>query len=202
MHSRRMCSLAIIVTAVLLASAVMPITAYAEDPLPPPDASGAEGSPPPAEGSSEEIVPPLDGQVAQEALPVEPAEAGEVALEEPFVEEAAPVEATALPEVLEAAPEGTEVVILDETGAGLPLASSAAAEVLVSGDPMWCPGDSEPGAGCTTSHASFADLLADLADHSETGPGTIYVANNYSVFDDSGTRFGRDRIPLGILQPD
>jgi hypothetical protein len=153
-----MCLLAILVTAVLLASAVMPITAYAQDPLPPPadEAAAAEA--------------PITDDAAAEGAP---------AAEPP------PAEEIALPKILAEVPAGTDVVLLDENGAPLPLATNEAAEVLENGDPMWCPGTAEPGdSGCTTPHASFADLLADLADDSETGSGTITSPIQYSVTDD------------------
>jgi hypothetical protein len=163
MHKRAQ-FISLLTLLVLLISAVMPGTAYAQDPLPPP----------PEEATAAEV-PVTEDAVAEEIPVAEPP----------------PAEEIALPDVLAEVPAGTDVVLLDENGASLPLATNEAAEVLESGDPMWCPGTAEPGdGGCTAPHASFADLLADLADDSEVGSGTIYVSNLYSVTDDGGADAG------------
>lgn len=144
-----------LVVIVLVFSAFAPMTAFAQDELPPPADPAGEEAPPPDETATEEA---------------------------PAPEEVTTDEVT-LPEVLEAAPEGTEVVVLDEAGNEVPLASDAAADALVSGDPMWCPDGQLPGgAGCTIPHTSFTDLFNDLnanpGDYS--GNGTIYVAFDYA----------------------
>ena len=162
--NRRTQLVSLLTLLVLLISAVMPGTAYAQEPLPPP----------PDEAAAAEA-PITDDAASDEAPVAEPPQAEEIAL----------------PDVLAEVPAGTDVVLLDEDGAPLPLATNEAAEVLAGGDPMWCPGTATPGdGGCTTPHASFADLLADLADDSEVGSGTIYVSNLYSVTDDSGADSG------------
>jgi hypothetical protein len=111
-----------------------------------------------------------------------------VATEEPAVtdEPAEPVESQepqpeSVSEILEQVPEDTEVVVLDEEGEVLPLVSEEAAVILVSGDPQWCPDGVTPevGMGCTSSHTTFADLLTELGGGGYSGPGTIYVADDY-----------------------
>jgi len=88
-------------------------------------------------------------------------------------------------EVLEQAPEGTQFVVLDENGQVESLASQAAADIVNTGDPMWCPGNTPPGgSGCTSSFATFDDLLNELQSATPgtyTGDGTIYVANTYDA---------------------
>jgi hypothetical protein len=94
---------------------------------------------------------------------------------EEVIEEATP----SVAEALEQAPEGTQFVVLDSEGQVEPLASQEAADIVTSGDPMWCPGNTPPGgSGCTTSFATFDALLAALESFS--GDGTIYVADTYN----------------------
>ena len=58
----------------------------------------------------------------------------------------APATATALAQV----PTGTPMVVLDATGTAVPLATQAAADIIQSGDPIWCPGSDAPGnSSCT-----------------------------------------------------
>ena len=95
------------------------------------------------------------------------------------VDEATPApteEITPLPTDL-VIPEGTDLVVLDENGQPLPLATEAAAEVLVQGDPIWCPVGATPVAltnGCTDSYASLTALLA-AANESAWGDGVIWI---------------------------
>jgi hypothetical protein len=61
------------------------------------------------------------------------------------------------------------------------LASQEAADIVMTGDPMWCPGATPPGgAGCTTSYTTFDALLTELGLGAYTGDGTIYVAESYN----------------------
>jgi hypothetical protein len=104
---------------------------------------------------------------------------------------ALPTEATEPEETPVALPEDTNLVILDENGQPLPLATQAAADLLINGDPIWCPtgADPIPGVGgCTGAFAYFngesgliAALQADalLADPVYEGAGTIYISENY-----------------------
>ena len=91
---------------------------------------------------------------------------------------------TTVSEVLEQAPEGTQLVVLDNEGQAEPLASQEAANIISSGDPMWCPSGALPGdVSCSSSYNSFEDLLGDLGSFS--GDGTIYVAYDYDSSQES-----------------
>ncbi len=87
-------------------------------------------------------------------------------------------------EILASAPEGVDVVVLDESGESVPLVTQEAAQIILEGDPMWCPDGATPGNDpgnlCTPSYLSFSDLITDLTNGGYTGNGTIYVAYNYS----------------------
>jgi hypothetical protein len=160
-----------------------PITVYADD------------APSPAEGSGDETAPPQDSNPEPESPAEAPADnppAAEPApASDPEPEQAAETPPAAEPEsvaeVLAQIPDDTDLVVLDEQGEAQPLASQAAADTIVNGDPMWCPGTTLPGgAGCTPAFDAFnlnvndGGLLAELASGSYTGPGTIYVAQGYN----------------------
>ena len=157
-NQKRLTVLTMAVLFALLFAAVLPLAALADD-----------GVPPQPEDSPAVVdVPVVDEPAVEESV-----------VEETIVD--APAEDLTVPEVLEAAPEGTDLVLLDENDTLLPLATEEAAQVLVSGDPMWCPANVLPGgAGCTDKHDSFAELITDLQDGSEKGAGTIYIAHDYS----------------------
>jgi sulfur carrier protein ThiS len=113
--------------------------------------------------------------------------------------ETATTEQTTLPDVLEQMPTDTSVVVLDENGQPLPLATQAAADAIAAGDPMWCPPGVAPGgAGCTGSYTSLATLLSDLsAQNSGTGvnsDGVIWIESTYdsSVNDPTALGFTLD----------
>jgi hypothetical protein len=112
-----------IVLAVFLAfalSAVNAGTALADDSLPPVEETPAVEAPP-AEEMTEEVEPAAAGD---EALP--PAEEIDPASEE----QAPPVEG-----ILEGLPEDTQLIVVDEDGEALPLASQEAAETLAGATP-------------------------------------------------------------------
>ncbi|MFN8432935.1 MAG: right-handed parallel beta-helix repeat-containing protein [Anaerolineales bacterium] len=111
------------------------------------------------------------------------------------LEEEAPV---SIPEVLEQAPEGTEVIVVNEAGEVLPLATQEASEILTSdnSDPMWCPEAATPGdASCTASFATFQELIDALTADAisgtpvYTGNGYIWVADGYNGNDNAQIEF-------------
>lgn len=118
--------------------------------------------------------------------PTEPAAPTQVATEPPVestpepVEVAPePVEATATPlaEVLTEAPENVEIVVLDENGDSVPLASQEAAEIAEATDPMWCPEGVLPGGtGCSVSYTTIGDLLNNMVSNTAfySQNGVIY----------------------------
>ena len=181
-----------IILVVLLASAVFPLTARADEATPPPpEASEATGADPaaPAEATDGSAEAPaasdaLDVTAATEAPP-------EVATEGAPTEAAPPIDATeevpldsvtagvaaedpAPTDIATALPEGTDLVVLDATGAAEPLATVEAAEIIASGDPIWCPGVPGDG-GCSDSYSDLASLLTDLTANQPDQDGTIWI---------------------------
>ena len=104
------------------------------------------------------------------------------------VTEVAPVVVEETPTVLEIlnqAPERTEIVVLNTDGSIEPLATQAAAKAVATSDPIWCPAlqspttDTDPGTpglqnGCTVPYSAFTSLLTDSTI---IGDGTIFIEN-------------------------
>ncbi|RPJ25470.1 MAG: HYR domain-containing protein [Chloroflexi bacterium] len=123
--------------------------------------------------------PPAPTQIATEPPTEPPAES----TPEPVEATPEPVEVTATPlaELLVEAPENTEVIVLDENGDSVPLASQEATDITEATDPMWCPEGVLPGgSGCTTNFASVTDLINDMLINTATYTqnGVIYFTAN------------------------
>ena len=128
--------------------------------------------------------------LADDSAPPETPPAEVPSVEAPPEEAPPPEEPISLPEVLEQAPPDTQVVVVNDEGEVEPLATVEAAEILVTGDPVWCPEFITPGTDtlgeCTSSHSDFSSLLSDLATNNTTytGNGTIFVEDVYSADED------------------
>lgn len=186
----------LVIIMALLLSLVGTRTVLADDSTPPA----------PTEAPSEEMPPADDNENApsEDSSPTED-DANDPSVEEiPSPEESAddslienttensessetPVMEETIPEILEQLPDETEIVILDESGEPMPMATNEAAAAYVAGDPQWCPTGVTPGTDtlnqCTAAHTSFDDLINDLETNTATysGPGTIYVAHDYDA---------------------
>jgi hypothetical protein len=86
-------------------------------------------------------------------------------------------------------PEETALVVVDETGNSLPLATEAAAQALTEGDPMWCPTGVAPKAGTSGCSPSFnrfgssgdiGSLIDWLVTNQPNKAGTVWVEYNYN----------------------
>ncbi len=187
--------MAVAVSMVLALSAMMAVPAFADD-----------SAPPPPVDTPTEVVPPVDEPAVVDAPPAE-----EVVPTEVVPAEAAPYRClrplTLRPltlrqlmrqlsqRILAQTPEGTDVQILDENGEALPLASQEAADVVIAGDPIWCPSavatPVSGGSGCTASFSSFNALLVFLQANQPGEAGTIWIEKTYdsSVNDGGVTSF-------------
>jgi hypothetical protein len=130
------------------------------------------------------------------AVPVDPGSGtgDPVAPPEPAVVDPAPAEPAAdetltVPEILDQAPAGTEIAVVNDQGNLEPLATQEAAEIIATGDPIWCPEGQvpTPGAnGCTPSFGTMNDLVSELSSGSYAGNGTIWVETAYNPALESG----------------
>lgn len=180
-------TVAIVIT--FLLSAVIATPAYADEAIPPVDV--------PAETQVEETNPVAE--TGEEATPPSTGEVDSAPSEESVIEEEATLptsgETDSAPSeeptsdveesILEQLPENTELIVLDEEGQVLPLVTQEAEQIIMEGDPMWCPvGVTPGGAGCTASTTSFVTMLTNLtALYGATGPsmaGVIWISENYN----------------------
>jgi hypothetical protein len=198
----------LVIAIVLVVSVMQTSLVRADDATPPEDTT----EPPPQESTGEEA-PEEQGEQPTEVAPEEqdeqptevaPEEQGEqhcevaseeqgeqhceVASEEQS-EQAGEEESENqnLPEILDQAPPDTEIVVLDKNGEVQELATEEALEILLNGDPIWCPAVSPPIAGaggCTAGATSFATLLSQL-NSGDTGAGVIWVQDTYNAANDS-----------------
>jgi len=135
-----------------------------------------------------------EGSVTEETLPEAPITVEAVG-EEPVLEDSASEEEVEAEEepVLAQVPEGTDVVVLDEEGEIVSLATQEAADAIATSDPMWCPDGVAPIAntgGCTDSYSSMTELLAALSGSGQpTQNGTIWIEAGYdsSLAEPGGT---------------
>jgi len=172
----------------LVMSAAFSFAALADDGAPPTEPAVEEpvGGDPPAEEPAAGEPPATEAPlVEQPPAPAELPVATEIVVEE------AEQEPGTLPELLAAAPEDTSVVVLDASGESIPLATEDAAAIFVAGDPTWCPGSERPGdAGnhCMTGSdpTSLISLMVAIHDDPQSGPGTIYIADDYNYAVDGG----------------
>jgi len=95
-----------------------------------------------------------------------------------YVAKAAP-DAT-VGDLIAQAPENTDVVVLNQSGQQLPLASQEAANIAQTADPIWCPAGQPPtpgSNGCTSSFSAIADLLANMNNTDPTSWAANYSQN-------------------------
>lgn len=158
---------AVIMLGVLMLSLMMATPAFADETPPP---SGTEESTPEAQPSGEKEPAPVENsseeetvEVQESAPPVE-TEASEQSSQEETVSE-----------ILEQLPEDTELIIVDENGEALPLASEAAEEAVVLKDPIWCPVGVAPKPGVGGCSGSFVSLSALVAGFVPTKNGVIWI---------------------------
>lgn len=158
------------------------VRADGETPTEPPAATEVETEP-----AATELATGVPTELPLEETPV-PSESTPLP-EEPTATPVEP-EATPLPEeptttpvaeILTDVPESTQVVVLDENGEALPLASEEAAEIVEVVDPMWCPEGVLPGGpGCTTNFASIFALINNMeafaGNYAQNG--VIYFTSN------------------------
>lgn len=167
----------------LVLSAFNTTPAFANEAIPPADETITQEIAP-----SEEVVNEIEATTNQEdeATPPDVSEVDSVSDEE----------STTVAEVIESLPEDTEIIVLDENGEALPLATAEAEDAVYNGDPLWCPAGVAPNpgvGGCSPSFTGFTDdapltdngLIAWLYDPlnatTVSKAGVIWVAYDYGT---------------------
>jgi hypothetical protein len=148
-----------ITLSVFVFSLILPSAALADDGAPPPETPVVETQAPEAPSAEETQAPETSPAVETQASEASPA----------------------LQEVLEQVPPDTQVVVVNDSGQVEPLATTEAAEILLTGDPMWCPGSLAPGSvGCTLPQGSMGALIAVLDGNAAYhDAGTIWIESTY-----------------------
>ena len=167
-----------------LAETTETVNVPGEEEVPPEEEVAPEDEQPAVEDpvieASAVAVAETDEPVTVEAATDEPVTV-EAATEEPAAEDTAAEEE--IP-VLAQLPEGTEMVVLDDSGGVVPLASQEAAVTIANSDPIWCPDNVAPIAntgGCSNSYSSMTALLAALTGTNQpTQNGTIWLEKTYN----------------------
>ena len=139
------------VFAALAFSAMTTVPALADDSVPPPTET-----------------PTVEVQPTQEVAPA--VETAPITLQDQTAEN-----------ILASMPEGTDVVVVNEDGETVPLASTEATDIINSNDPIWCPTGVAPNpgvGGCTTAQDSFNGGLIPLL-YNKTTNGTIWILGSY-----------------------
>jgi len=178
--------------------------ALADDSAPPPPT--AEPTEPPVEPPlptvepTEPVVEPTQPPVEPTIEPTEPTveptiEPTEATIEPtqppiadtPVPTEAPPAEETSgtgeqapIVDMLNQAPDNTQIVVLDQNGDALPLTSQDALDTILETDPMWCPAGVLPGGpGCTINFGSIGALISNMVSNtaSYTQNGIIYFTS-------------------------
>ncbi|MBL8097765.1 MAG: hypothetical protein JNK81_01210 [Anaerolineales bacterium] len=131
--------------------------------------------------SDEKPPPPSEGEVDSANLNQAPTQTEDAPspVEETEISQAN----TLTEEVLEQLPPETQIVVLDEEGEALPLATQEAENVIYAGDPMWCPAGVTPGSStCSQSFFYFngsGGLLEWLANNPPNTAGVIWIESSY-----------------------
>jgi putative surface-exposed virulence protein len=195
-------------------SAAFTIVASADDSTPPTDPtptdqaapteaattdSGGEATPTPDDGSgsvtSTEEPAPTEATATEEPTAdptLDQTAADATVVDESSNQEPATSEQTMeIADVISELPEDTELVVLDESGEQLSLASGEAADALSTSDPIWCPssiavpvaGPNGWVGGCSPSFFSIRDLITWLTTNDPNVAGTIWLEKTF----DSGS---------------
>lgn len=158
----------------LVLSAFNTTSAFADENTPPSETTEETTNQETESAETEEIVEETESPPNEEEATQPTGES-----ESDTEEESNPIE-----EILEQLPEGTEVVVLDENGEPVSLATQQAEEAFSSADPMWCPAGAVPPKGCSPSFDYFVGpngLIEWLIENQGAlgKAGTIWISANY-----------------------
>ena len=196
----RFAFIGLLVLIALVASIALPITALADGAPTPPPSSDSSGSAQPAQGA-DTSAPAQPAQPADTSAPAQPADTLAPTEPPPAVDTSAPATdapaatqdpATAVASDTPApadtstdtnSPSATDtpIVVINSTGTVEPLATQEAADIIETGDPIWCPNTSSPVAnsgGCSKSYGNLYSLVNAITTGKLAEPnknGTIWI---------------------------
>ena len=199
MNTVKRITLTLVIGLVLIAQLLNPAAVYADGKTPPAPTETSQATEPPVstELPTEDIA--TKAPVATETPSVEPViteipvqatetpvatldavSATPETVETAVAEETEDAQEPTVLEVIQEIPSETNIVVVDESGQTLPLATEDAADIIATSDPIWCPTGQvpTPGAnGCTSSYGSLGDLLANESTYidSQKVNGTIWI---------------------------
>jgi len=157
----------------LVLSAVNTAPVFADESTPPEETPTQQTE----SAQTEETVVETESTVVEEEAPQPLSE----------VDSAEGGESNPVTEILEQLPEGTEIVVVDENGEQVSLATQQAEETVPLADPRWCPAGAVPPAGCSPYFSSFLDLINWLESNNPAKAGTIWIEAAYdSTVNDFG----------------
>ena len=173
-NTKKLTVLSMIVLFSLIVALIFPISVLADDTTPPP-AETPEVLPPTEQPVTTEEPVATEEPVIVEATPTAPAVTDVLA-----TDEAPPAEETGDVNLAEVVVQlnDADLVLLDENGQSVPLASNQAAQALTAPDPIGCPPGIQPiawggtGVGCT---ASYTSIQAAINDPLVVSGWTIYI---------------------------
>ena len=179
-QSNRYLNLGTVILLVMLLSLIFPAsTVFADDTIPPEDTSEVVDTP----GVEDEVdqEPPPEESIDQEPPPEESVDQ-EPPLEEPVDQEPPPEDepaselevGTEEESAIAQMPDNIEVVVLDEQGEPVPLASQEAAEIMAVPDPQFCPTGALPGDGTCSPIRTTIQAAVDDAKAAGVA-GTVYI---------------------------
>lgn len=200
-----------VIALVFLTSAVVTVPALADDAQPPATPEAIVSTEPVVEpatidASSPDLVPDptqeavstLEAQPTEIAAPTEePVAAGGLSSNTP--ENTTPVDEPVVTDagnLLANMPENTDVVVINQDGDSVPLATQEAADIIVVGDPIWCPatvkipkagvgGCTDP-AGNAYDPTSLQSLFDYLTNNQPGVDGVIWIESDYDNANDNG----------------
>lgn len=176
--------ISIVLALIFSAGFVSPVLADEAPPVTEQEPSIVSDETPPPPSESEVDSSNLDQAPIQTEDAPPPVEETEISQANTLTEEDAPDDSS-VEEILEQLPPETQIVVLDETGETLPLATQEAEELIYNGDPMWCPAGVAPKSnvgGCSPSFTYFngaGGLIQWLDTTNPNKSGVIWIESGY-----------------------
>jgi hypothetical protein len=181
----KVCSFGGAVIIAMTASLFAPIHAVADDATPPPvqteELPPVETEIPPSDDvqmedpSAIRTEPPSLVEEGAGGIEIATSPSNEPGGDQGINQEVGETSGNEIAQIIEQLPEGTGIRLETEEGVE-PLATTQAENLILVGDPIWCPSGIDPIpnlGGCSGSYTSLEDLVINLPDPG--GPGVIWI---------------------------